>query len=199
MCSVLQFAVLVLVIQVTAGFSTSQKIAAESAIKDLVGSDLLSLIPPIPDQSFKDGKVTDIKITGLTLPTVKITESSTSINVNIANFGLTATANWSAKKKILFITLRAKGSIKASASGVGVDLTINKRPLKVTSCRDWIGNLDVDIKGKNIAGKLVSWIAKVFKKLVERKLKEKLSGKICDGATKLVEKHASKISGLLGL
>lgn len=53
-----------------------------------------------------------------------------------------------------------------------------KRTLRVLRCDDWIKTLSYKIKGKNLTGKLFSFVANIFRKRIVKKIKAELDGKV---------------------
>ncbi|CAC5381829.1 unnamed protein product [Mytilus coruscus] len=149
---------------------------AVGILEEISGKDLSRHLK-IKDLDLKGGSyIKNIKIIHVDIPRISIKgDWKKTIVVKASNIGLGLTADWRVKKRIFWglIPYQESGTLKGSVSKVQFGVTLNMRTFRVANCSESIGSIKVKLRGK-----LLAWVVRTFVN-IEKRLKRKLSGKIC--------------------
>ncbi|XP_063397424.1 bactericidal permeability-increasing protein-like [Mytilus trossulus] len=186
---------LVIISSVCSKRITSQQInKAVGILEEISGRDLSRHLK-IKDVDLKGGSyIKNIKITHVEIPEIKIKGNwKRTIVVEAYNIGLGLTADWRVKKRFFWglIPYQESGTLKGSVSKVQFEVTLNMRTFEVANCDDSIGSIKVQLRGK-----LLAWVVRTFVN-IEKRLKRKLDGKICEAVSKAINEQSSRISRIM--
>lgn len=191
-----------LFVEASVGVTNNQLNLAAKRIVNVLGKNLKDLIK-IPDQKFKKGKVFDFNVIRVKSPDVNVSLQGSTLNIEITDLDIEFNPKWDIRIQIKVfrrtLNIRASGSLSVKATGIGIKLKLDINTFKVIGCEDLIKSISLKFSGRNIPSKISNFIAKTFNKLVSRRLKKILQGKICKAVERFFDKYHQMIVASLEL
>lgn len=153
----------------------------------------------IPEQSGQDGRLSyniyNIRITDLVPPasSIALAPESNGISWALSQFSISIEADWRVKYKKGVVKISTSGRVGVSVTGLNVAETAGfgidgtGRPsISSKGCSCSIGGVKISFHGGT------AFILNLFRKTVEKKMRDAIPPKICDAVVKVINVEAEK-------
>ncbi|GFS23579.1 bactericidal permeability increasing protein, partial [Elysia marginata] len=166
------------------GIEYANKVAHAEIVKQLKALS-------IPEQSGQDGHLSyniyNIRFTNLVPPasSISLVPGSNGISWALSNFAISVEADWRVKYKKGIVGVSVSGLNVAETAGFGIDGT-GRPSIASKGCSCSIGSVGISFHGGT------AFILNLFRKTVERKMREAFPPKICEAVVKVINNEAEK-------